>query len=118
MINPGFTRGEYWLLEEVVEAATPISWLASENLEETLNKTGHGMSRMLLVETMLGLFKEGLITAHHSNQWENCFALTSGQIESALDEELDDKVHYERAHYYRLTPKCYVPQKISEFVSN
>jgi hypothetical protein len=52
MINPSFTRGEYWLLETCVEAAIPICWLDWSELEEALNKATHGMNKTLLVETM------------------------------------------------------------------
>jgi hypothetical protein len=41
--NPSFTRGEYWLLETVVEHAVPIGWLDWEDLEIALNKQGHGI---------------------------------------------------------------------------
>ncbi len=100
MINPRFTRGEYWLLETVAELAVPICWLGWEGMEEALNKPGHGMERPLLVYTMQKLFSDGLIVAHRFNRWDDCFDLTSEQIETALDERQNKK-----EHYYRLTAK-------------
>ncbi|MCK5217921.1 hypothetical protein KAR10_00255 [bacterium] len=100
MINPSFTRGEYWLLEAVSELALPICRLNWENIEEALNKTGHNMSRPLLVETMQKLFSEGLIVARRFDHWNDCFVFTAEQIETALDERQDKK-----EHYYCLTTK-------------
>ncbi len=62
-MNPSFTRGQYWLLESAVELCLPLSILISENLDEALNKTPHGMPEALLVETLVDLFQCGLIEA-------------------------------------------------------
>jgi hypothetical protein len=104
MINPRFTRGEYWLLETVAEAATPICWLDSENLEEVLNKKGHGMSRSLLVDTMHKLFLDGLIIAHRGGEWNDSCIIGPDQIEAALDERYPLEEIQER-YYYGLTEK-------------
>jgi hypothetical protein len=100
MINPKFTRGEYWLLTTVAELAVPICWLDWDEIEEVLNKPGHGMARSLLVNTMEKLFFDGLIVAQRFEHWEENFVLTSEQIETALDERQNIK-----EHYYRLTAK-------------
>jgi hypothetical protein len=100
MINPSFTRGEYWLLETVAEFGIPICWLVYEDIEEALNKQGHGMERPLLVDTMQWLFSEGLIVAHKFGQPNDCFNLTTEQIDSALNEKRNMK-----EHYYCLTTK-------------
>ena len=39
-MDPRFTRGEYWLLDTVVEFRFPVSGLMDSNLEENLNKKG------------------------------------------------------------------------------
>jgi hypothetical protein len=98
MLNPSFTRGEYWLLESVVEYGLQISLLDSPDLGMALNKPGHGMPRALLVETMRGLFERGLIIAHRS---DDLFELSADQIEAALNEQRPK--HLKHAHYYRLT---------------
>jgi hypothetical protein len=100
MINPSFTRGEYWLLETAVEVPIPICWLDWAEMEEALNKSGHGMSRSLLIETMRKLFKEGLITAHRFGKWNDAFELSPVEIETALNEKQNIK-----EHFYRLTKK-------------
>lgn len=100
MINPSFTRGEYWLLAAVAELALPICWLDWTDLEEALNKTGHGMSRSLLIETMRKFFKKGFIIANRFGNWDEYFELLPEQIETALNEKQDKK-----EHYYRLTEK-------------
>lgn len=95
MLNPRFTRGEYWLLEAVAEYALSINVLGRPDIEEALNKTGHGMARSLLVETMRGLFQQGLIVAHRfRDDWGNCFEFSSDQIEAALDEPSDNAIYY------------------------
>lgn len=101
LVNPSFTRGEYWLLEAVVELPVPICFLAREGMEDIFNKKGHGMDRALLVETMAKLFNDGLIISHKSDAWDKLKVLTSNQIEKAIDDE--DQIN--KYHFYRLTPK-------------
>ena len=50
-MEPRFTRGEYWLLETVVEQEWEICALIWSELEIVLNKKGHGLTRASLVET-------------------------------------------------------------------
>lgn len=100
MLNPSFTRGEYWLLEAVVESALPICWLDWAEIEEALNKSTHGMDRSLLIETMYKLFTEGLITAHRFSKWDETFILSLNEIEAALNEK-----HNNKEWFYRLTKK-------------
>ena len=100
MINPSFTRGEYWLLETAVEAAIPICWLDWSDMEEALNKSTHGMSRSLLIETMHKLFKGGLIVAHRFGNWDDTFEFSPHEIDAALNEKQNKK-----EHYYQLTEK-------------
>ncbi len=100
MINPKLSRGEYWLLEAVAELAIPICWLDWDDLEMVLNKRGHGMDRTLLIETLLKLFSNGLITAHRFDHWDETFVFTEKKISAALNEVQDRK-----KHYYRLTAK-------------
>lgn len=57
-----FTRGEYWLLEAVVDALTPVDWIAAENAAEILNKrAGHGLNSNALAGILMGLLEKGLI---------------------------------------------------------
>jgi hypothetical protein len=100
MINPKFTRGEYWLLTTVAELAVPICWLDWDDIEEVLNKPGHGMDRPLLINTMETLFSGGLIIAHRFDHWDDCLVLSYEQIDTVLDERQNKK-----EHYYRLTEK-------------
>lgn len=100
MVNPSFTRGEYWLLETVVELPVPICWLNWDGMEEALNKKGHGMDRSLLIETMSKLFKDGLVIAHKANKWNDSRSLTSEEIGNALNEN-----PYKKELFYRLTTK-------------
>ncbi len=44
-MNPSFTRGEYWLLEAVVDGQCPLCFVAGAHVEEMFNKTGHGLDR-------------------------------------------------------------------------
>ena len=44
MVNPiSLTRGEYWLLEAVVEEAVPVRFLFSKSASEIFNKPSHGL---------------------------------------------------------------------------
>ncbi|RKU19974.1 hypothetical protein C6503_06825 [Candidatus Poribacteria bacterium] len=82
-MEPRFTRGEYWLLETVVEHELEICALVDDDLELHLNKKGHGLTRASLVETFYRLLSLGLIYAKNE---EMGFILTAEQIELALDE--------------------------------
>ncbi|WP_406698838.1 hypothetical protein V5E97_08130 [Singulisphaera sp. Ch08] len=62
-MEPRFTRGEYWLLETVVEGGRPVLFLRSPWIEAIFNKPGHGMDRQSLVEALERLFRMGLIAA-------------------------------------------------------
>lgn len=82
-MEPRFTRGEYWLLEIVVEREWNISGLISNELELHLNKKGHGLTRASLLESLYRLLSSGLIYA--KNEVDG-FISTYEQIECALNE--------------------------------
>ena len=103
MINPSFTRGEYWLLEAVVQFNLPIWWLYWSEMELALNKTGHGMPRELLIETLHKLFIEGLIVATENRNYDNLLQLDPEQIEIALSE--DQSTRKSKKYHYQLTHK-------------
>jgi hypothetical protein len=84
-LGPSLTRGEYWLLESVVEAGIPLCWLAWDSLDEAINKQGHGLARPILLQTLDGLFQAGLLEAFH-NLDETPRRLTIEQLDAALDE--------------------------------
>ena len=72
MLNPSFTRGEYWLLETAVKMCIPVSpILLSQDLELAFNKSSHGMDANVLEATLTSLSARGLIDFHHSNP-ETC----------------------------------------------
>ena len=66
-MEPRFTRGEYWLLESVVEREYNISGLIGSEHEEHFNKKGHGLTRAPLVETLHRLLSWGLIYGRQSS---------------------------------------------------
>ena len=82
-MEPRFTRGEYWLLETVVEHEFEIGALIDSDLELHLNKKGHGLARTSLIETLHQLLASGLIYAKNE---ATGFISTHEQIERALDE--------------------------------
>ena len=61
-MEPRFTRGEYWLLETAVEGRFPVADLMDSDIEVTLNKKGHGLTRTALLETLHRLISWGLIS--------------------------------------------------------
>ncbi len=81
-MEPRFTRGEYWLLENVVEDEFAIgALLRSES--EFFNIKGHGLTRASLGETLYRLLSSGLIYAENE---VDGFISTSEEIERALNE--------------------------------
>ena len=96
-MEPRFTRGEYWLLETVVESLFPVSGLIDDDFEVSLNKKGHGLTRAALIETLHRLISSGLIYAESE---VNGLILTDQHIERALNEPwIDPKT----ITYYGLT---------------
>jgi hypothetical protein len=85
------SRAEYWILESAVEHAVPMCWLASKNLGALLNKrTGHGLERPALVDTVEYLIGRGWIGVDRwsgeSFEGTHTGALERAEIETALDE--------------------------------
>jgi len=102
-MEPRFTRGEYWLLETVVEHELEICALIDNDLALRLNKKGHGLTRNALVETFYRLLSSGLIYAKNE---ATGFILTLEQIELALDEPkrwVGIPVDERKVTYYGLT---------------
>jgi len=82
-MEPRFTRGEYWLLENVVEDECAIGALIDSELELHLNKKGHGLTHTSLVKTLHRLLASGLIYAKSESTG---FISTYEQIKRALVE--------------------------------
>ena len=108
-MEPRFTRGEYWLLETVVEHEWDICGLIGDDLELHLNKKGHGLTRTALVETLHRLLSSGLIYAesrvNFSDEATDVIS-TKEQIELALDERKSWSgvpVEERKVTYYGLT---------------
>ena len=102
-MEPRFTRGEYWLLENVVEDECAIGALMDSELELHPNKKGHGLTRTSLVEVLHRLLALGLIYAKSE---ATGFISTHEQIKRALDEMKSrdiDAVGEEKLTCYGLT---------------
>ena len=90
-MEPRFTRGEYWLLETVVEREFEVCALIDSSLESLWNKKGHGLTRALLVETFHQLLSSGLIYAKSEMRGS---ISTKEQIELALEERVPWNTHH------------------------
>ena len=51
-MEPRFTRGEYWILETAIESRFPVADLMDNDIDVTLNKKGHGLTRTALLLMM------------------------------------------------------------------
>jgi len=98
-MNPRFSRGEYWILESAVEHAVPFCFLAFEHVDWQFNKTGHGLDRSSLIETLDRLLRLGLIEAR--NQANEPRELDRDGVEAALDEYVSTRDAHR--NYYELT---------------
>lgn len=87
-MTPSFTRGEYWLLEAVVERRISISLAAADDVTEVLNKSaGHGLSRALLADTFVSLLDKGLIEV--MSRGSSPFVPDKMAILAAMDQRSD-----------------------------
>jgi hypothetical protein len=98
--GPSFTRGEYWILESAVEGMPPMNRLVSPDIEGFFNKTGHGLPRGPLLDTLQRLADKRFICLSSEARGE--FAPTRAEVAAALDEPRDERLN-ERTHY-GLTP--------------
>ena len=102
-MEPRFTRGEYWLLETVVEDEFAIGALIDSDFGLHPNKKSHGLTRTSLVETLHQLLASGLIYA--KNETTGSIS-THKQIKRALDEMQPrdiDPIGKEKLTFYGLT---------------
>ena len=90
-MEPRFTRGEYWLLETVVEREFEVCALIDSSLESLWNKKGHGLTRASLIETLHRLISSGLIYA--KSEMKGSIS-TKEQIELALEERVPWNTHH------------------------
>ena len=90
-MEPRFTRGEYWLLETIVEHEFEVCALIDSNLESFWNKKGHELTRASLIETLHRLISWGLIYAKSEMRGS---ISTKEQIELALEERVPWNTHH------------------------
>jgi hypothetical protein len=94
-MEPRFSRGEYWLLETVVQDGRQFLYLPEPGVGRALNKPGHGLDRRALVDTFQRLFQTGLIGAATLRSGGCCGpferSLSRPEIETALEETRDDQ---------------------------
>jgi len=100
-VREGVTPLEYWLLDCVVEWRFPLAALVSPNLDELINRPGHGADEADLVEALAGLFRRGLIVADKGSSGPD-LALRADEVERALDDALG--AGYAAWTYYGLSP--------------
>jgi hypothetical protein len=82
-LEPRLTRGEYWLLNNVVVAPCPVSFLVHNEIKELFNNPGHRLSRQRLVETLCEMSNRGWIEGY---RLEGRISLTVAEIERGLTE--------------------------------
>lgn len=85
--SPRLTRGEYWVMEIMAEGGIPAGWLGSDNLGEAVNKQPHGLSQDELLETVLELWRQGLISFESGHNRTECEFLSTDEIRNALTEK-------------------------------
>ena len=88
-MEPRFTRGEYWLLDNVVEAEFAICKLTDNRNTSVepgfFDEKGHGLTHALLLEALHRLLASGLIYA--KNEGDGSISTAEG-IERALNETI------------------------------
>ena len=55
------SRGEYWILESVTALKYPLHILFGPNLEQWMNKRGHGLPKDEIIDTLLSMLDEDMI---------------------------------------------------------
>lgn len=100
MIEPRFTRGEYWLLENAVECRVAFRFLlgAASEFSEQYNKVGYGLEPDALIGTLQRLQAAGsirCIRVDNSNSQVPCHQLSRDELAQALDEVAEPWTLYE-----------------------
>lgn len=105
---PRLTRGEYWILNSLVEFEFRFFRFAYEgrDLEEAFNRTSHGLAREQLVDVLLSLLDRQWIQARVERNDDSLLhigRLTRAELEAALDDKVQRKTIGERFTWCGLT---------------
>ncbi|MFH5806450.1 hypothetical protein [Alienimonas sp. DA493] len=67
---PRLTRGEYWILNSLVEAKVPLAFYrgSDQDFFDLFNRPSHGLTKDELVLTLLGLFNAGWIVGRAEHE--------------------------------------------------
>src|SRR6266542_2957226 len=59
-------RGEYWLIDSVIDSEKPLHWLhpSNDDLTGAFNRRHHGLSYEQLMSTLMKLFREEYLVVH------------------------------------------------------
>jgi hypothetical protein len=104
------SRGEYWLLEAVVEHALPLTVIAlpdgppwdRSTIDMSLNKTGHGLSIPALQQTLLRMQRLGwIVFQSYVGNDKKIRRLDAASV----NHEMRHPTVYEERAYYRLSAK-------------
>lgn len=85
--SPRLTRGEYWVLEVMAEGGVPAGWLGSDDRGQGANRQPHGLSQDELVETVLELWRQGLVSFATGYDITECETISTDEIRNALAEK-------------------------------
>jgi len=75
------------LLEIMAEGFIPAGWLGSDDRGQGANKQPHGLSQDELVETVLELWQQGLISFLAGHDITECETISTEEIRNALAEK-------------------------------
>lgn len=116
------TRGEYWILNLVIQQSYPISILTVPNPGEVFNRQGHGLTRNELIDSLECLFEmnwiQPIVPFTADEQQPESFRITRQWIIRVLDNE-SPRFKFNHGHHYILTaagasvwesfaqPECY-----------
>lgn len=102
------SRGEFWLLSNVVEHALPMPLLAMpewvpggtmDTIDIALNRRGHGLEFTALAETLMGMSTNGWIELSRTFRTE---PLPRPSLNEIVD-FLQEKSQFDKAVFYALT---------------
>ena len=100
---PNIERGEYWIIDAVLEASLFLSSLIVENLEEAFNREGHGLTDFELVDTLYHLFHKGDLIVYYNHAVQTSSVIRDNFVPTKEEIIAEIQGHSSPNLYYKLS---------------
>ncbi len=104
MLNPSFTRGEFWLLNAVIYLELPINKVIESNIDIFLNCQHHNLPTDVISTDLFNLYQQGLIEVSFYDG-DNDQVTDNIQLSQSLLHDIFYKPPQYYQYFYQLSAK-------------